>query len=150
MQFFRSSSKLKYANEIITSKYEKGEKCQNLWKTEVFSVLTFIPLMFQHITKLQREKIRIWQKKRKFKKWVIFHGFFKNARVIDFDESPKDEKMIFLDQLLKKASDQGPNLTSYEFQTKWRGSDFWLTAQYVVNFQHSALVSEEFWLRTKT
>ena len=95
--------------------------------------------MLQHITKLQREKIRIWQKKRKFKKWLIFHGFFKNARVIDFDESPKDEKMIFLDQLLKKASDQGPNLTSYEFQTKWRGSDFWLTAQYAVDFQHSAV-----------
>ena len=72
-----------------------------------------------------------------FKKWLIFHGFFKNARVIDFDESPKGEKMIFLDQLLKKASVQGPNLTSYKFQTKWRGSDFWLTAQYVVNFQHS-------------
>ena len=48
--------------------------------------------------------------------------------------------MIFLDQLLKKASVQGPNLTSYEFQTKWRGSDFWLTAQYAVNFQHSAPV----------
>ena len=85
--------------------------------------------MLQHITKLQREKIRIWQKKRKFKKWLIFHGFFKNARVIDFDDSPKGENMIFLDQLLKKASVQGPNLTSYKFQTKWRGSDFWLTAQ---------------------
>ena len=37
--------------------------------------------------------------------------------------------MIFLDQLLKKAKVQGPNLTSYVFQTKWKGSDFWLTAQ---------------------
>ena len=47
--------------------------------------------------------------------------------------------MIFLDQLLKKASDQGPNLTSYEFQTKWRGSDFWLTAQIAPQLRDSAV-----------
>ena len=37
--------------------------------------------------------------------------------------------MFFLDQLLRRAFVQGPNLTTCEFQTKWRGSDFWLTAQ---------------------
>ena len=47
--------------------------------------------------------------------------------------------MIFLDQLLKKASDQGPNLTSYKFQTKWRGSDFWLTAQIAPQLRDSAV-----------
>ena len=76
----------------------------------------------------------------KLKKLLIFHDFFKNARVIDFDDSPKGEKMIFLDQLLKKDSDQGPNLTSYKFQTKWRGSDFWLTAQIAPQLRDSAPV----------
>ena len=51
--------------------------------------------------------------------------------------------MIFLDQLLKKDSDQGPNLTSYKFQTKWRGSDFWLTAQIAPQLRDSASYADD-------
>ena len=49
--------------------------------------------------------------------------------------------MIFLDQLLGKCLVQGPNLTSYEFLTKWKRSTFCLTAQIAPEQVHSAGVT---------
>ena len=36
----------------------------------------------------------------KLKKWPIFHNFFKNTRVVNFDRLPRDEKMVAMDQFM--------------------------------------------------
>ena len=66
---------------------------------------------------------KIWGKMTKLKKWPIFPDFFKNARVVNFDSLPRDEKMVAMDQFMWKPLVEGYNLGSWKFQTK---RDNWL------------------------
>jgi len=54
----------------------------------------------------------------KLKKKSNFPYFSKNAWVVDFGSLPRDEKMVDMDQLGKKALVKGYILTSWKFQTK--------------------------------
>ena len=95
--------------------------------------------MFQLMFGFGWAENKIWGKMTKLKKWPIFPDFFKNARVVNFDSLPRDEKMVAMDQFMWKPLVEGYNLGSWKFQTK---RDNWLLrlmSQYGLILAYSAM-----------
>ena len=100
--------------------------------------------MFQLMFGFGWAENKIWGKMTKLKKWPIFPDFFKNARVVNFDSLPRDEKMVAMDQFMWKPLVEGYNLTNWKFQMKRDNWLLGLMSQYGLILAYSGMVASFF------